>query len=67
MKSIKVTVFGWDGFTCQIPRIKEAMLDLGHNLSEDSPVIFGDGCGDRKRHGHHYGSAWRHRGYSQKS
>ena len=39
MKSIKVTVFGWDGFTCQIPRIKEAMLDLGHNLSEDSPEI----------------------------
>ena len=39
MKSIKVTVFGWDGFTCQIPRIKEAMLDLGHNLSEDSPEL----------------------------
>ena len=39
MKSIKVTVYGWDGFTCQIPRIKEAMLDLGHNLSEDSPEL----------------------------
>ena len=39
MKSIKVTVFGWDGFTCQIPRIKEAMLDLGHNLSEDFPEL----------------------------
>jgi len=39
MKSIKVTIYGWDGFTCQIPRIKEAMLDLGHILSEDTPEL----------------------------
>ena len=39
MKSIKITVYGWDGFTCQIPRIKEAILDLGHNLSEVSPEL----------------------------
>jgi len=39
MKSIKITIYGWDGFTCQIPRIKEAMLDLGHILSEDTPEL----------------------------
>ena len=39
MESIKVVIYGWDGFTCQIPRIKEAMLDHGHILSEDSPDL----------------------------
>ena len=39
MKSIKVAIFGWDGFTCQIPRIKEGMKALGHILSNDSPDL----------------------------
>ena len=39
MKSIKVVIYGWDGFTCQIPRIKEGMEALGHILSEDSPNL----------------------------
>ena len=37
MKPIKVSIFGADGYTCQMPRIKEAMQSLGHILSEDSP------------------------------
>ena len=39
MKPIKVSIFGADGYTCQIPRIKEAMQRLGHILSEDSPEM----------------------------
>ena len=39
MKSIKVTVLGWDGFTCQIPRIKEGMQELGHEITQDSPNL----------------------------
>ena len=37
MKSIKVTVFGWDGFTCQIPRIKEAFLSMNHQIDFENP------------------------------
>ena len=39
MKSIKVSILGSDGFTCQIPRIKEGMQKLGHILSEESPNL----------------------------
>ena len=39
MQSIKVAVFGWDGFTCQIPRIKEGMESLGNTISEDNPEL----------------------------
>ena len=39
MKPIKVTILGADGYTCQIPRIKEAMQNLGHTLSEESPDL----------------------------
>ena len=39
MKSIKVSIFGADGQTCQIPRIKEGMQNLGHILSEESPDL----------------------------
>ena len=39
MKSIKVSILGADGFACQIPRIKEAMQNLGHILSEESPDL----------------------------
>ena len=39
MKSIKVSIFGADGQTCQIPRIKEGMQSLGHILSEESPDL----------------------------
>ena len=39
MKSIKVSIFGADGQTCQIPRIKEGMQSFGHILSEDAPDL----------------------------
>ena len=39
MKPIKVSIFGADGLTCQIPRIKEAMQSLGHVLSTNSPDL----------------------------
>jgi len=39
MKSIKVSILGADGYTCQIPRIKEGMKNLGHILSEESPSL----------------------------
>ena len=39
MKSIKISILGADGYTCQIPRIKEGMKNLGHILSEDSPSL----------------------------
>ena len=39
MESIKVSILGADGSTCQIPRIKEGFKKLGHVLSEDSPDL----------------------------
>ena len=39
MKSIKFLMFGADGLTCQLPRIREAMLNLGHIISEESPDL----------------------------
>lgn len=39
MKSLKVLILGADGYTCQIPRIKEGMKSLGHILSNDSPDL----------------------------
>jgi glycosyltransferase involved in cell wall biosynthesis len=39
MKPIKISIFGADGLTCQIPRIKEAMQSLGHVLSDNSPDL----------------------------
>ena len=39
MKSVKVAIYGWDGFTCQIPRIKEGMQSLGHTLSDENPDL----------------------------
>ena len=39
MKSIKISIFGSDGYTCQIPRIKEGMELLGHKLSDDNPDL----------------------------
>ena len=39
MKPIKISIFGADGYTCQMPRIKEAMQKLGYILSEDSPEM----------------------------
>ena len=39
MNDIKVCILGSDGYTCQIPRIKEGMELLGHTLSEDSPDL----------------------------
>ena len=39
MEPIKVSIFGADGYTCQVPRIKEAIQDLGHTLTEESPDL----------------------------
>ena len=39
MRPIKISIFGADGLTCQIPRIKEAMQSLGHVLSDNSPDL----------------------------
>ena len=39
MKPIKISVFGADGNTCQIPRIKEGLISLGHILSNESPDL----------------------------
>ena len=39
MKSIKVSILGADGYTCQVPRIKEGIKNQGHILSEKSPDL----------------------------
>jgi len=39
MKPLKISIFGADGFTCQAPRIKEGMKNLGHTISEDDPDV----------------------------
>ena len=39
MESIKIAIFGADGYTCQMPRIKEGMQSLGHILTEESPDL----------------------------
>jgi len=39
MKPIKISIFGADGFTCQMPRIRDAMKSLGHIISEESPDL----------------------------
>ena len=39
MNNIKVSILGSDGYTCQIPRIKEGMEILGHILTQDSPHL----------------------------
>ena len=39
MKPIKVSIYGAEGYTCQIPRIKDGMQALGHILSEENPDL----------------------------
>ena len=39
MYNIKVSVLGSDGFTCQIPRIKEGLKALGHKITLESPDL----------------------------
>ena len=39
MNHVKVCILGADGYTCQIPRIKEGMQALGHTLTKDSPDL----------------------------
>lgn len=39
MKSIKASILGAEGYTCQVPRIKEGLKNLGHILSEESPDL----------------------------
>jgi len=39
MNPIKFSIFGADGLTSQMPRIRDAMQSLGHILSEESPDL----------------------------
>ena len=39
MNNIKVSILGSDGYTCQIPRIKDGVMALGHVLTKDNPDI----------------------------
>ena len=39
MKPIKISMYGADGFTCQMPRIMDAMKSLGHTITEESPDL----------------------------
>jgi len=39
MNSVKFLGLGWEGFTCQISRIREAIKSLGHELTEDNPDL----------------------------
>ena len=39
MKPIKISVLGADGYTCQIPRIKEGIISLGHTITESFPDL----------------------------
>jgi len=39
MTTIKVAVLGADGYTCQVPRIKDGLKKLGHILSDVSPDL----------------------------
>ena len=39
MDYFKVSILGADGYTCQIPRIKEGIESLGHILSKDLPDL----------------------------
>ena len=39
MNNVKVCILGSDGYTCQIPRIKEGMQALGHTLTKDFPDL----------------------------
>ena len=39
MKPIKFSIFGAEGLTCQMPRIRDAMQSLGHILSDVSPDL----------------------------
>ena len=39
MDNIKVSIFGSDGYVCQIPRIKEGMQELGHVVTNDKPDL----------------------------
>ena len=39
MNNNKVAILGADGYTCQIPRIKEGMKALGYIVTKDSPDL----------------------------
>jgi len=39
VKNLKISILGAEGFTCQVPRIKEGMEMLGHVVSKESPDI----------------------------
>ena len=39
MNNIKISILGADGYTCQIPRIKDGMESLGYSVSEEAPDL----------------------------
>ena len=39
MEPIKISISGAEGYTCQIPRIKDAAKSLGHILTDESPDL----------------------------
>ena len=39
MNTLKIALFGFDNYVGQLPRYKEAFVQLGHELSFDNPNI----------------------------
>ena len=39
MSTLKIALFGFDSYVSQLPRYKEAFLDMGHELDFKSPDI----------------------------
>ena len=39
MNKLKIALFGYDAYTGQIPRYREAVIDLGHELTFENPDI----------------------------
>ena len=37
--ALTIAVFGADGYTCQIPRIKQAFLEMNHKINQKNPDI----------------------------
>ena len=39
MDKLRIALFGFDSYVSQIPRYREAFIELGHELSFDNPNI----------------------------
>ena len=39
MNKLKIALFGYDAYTGQIPRYREAVIDLGHELTFENPDL----------------------------